>query len=83
MYVNLVREASGGLLLFYQRKHTLTMPVLSGTQIYKINLQTNFNFSRTNALDSAYPWETDPTLGLTSWLKSIGLQFEINLNKML
>ena len=59
------------------------MPVLLGTQIYKINFQTNYKFVRTNALDFAYPWETDLIFGLVILGKSIGYQFELDLNKML
>ena len=53
-----------------------------GTLIYKIKFQTNFRFVRTSALDSACHWETVPTLGLESLRKSIGFQFELDLNKM-
>ena len=42
------------------------MPVLPGTQINIRNCQTNYKFARTNALDFAYPWETDLILGLVS-----------------
>ena len=49
------------------------------------NLQKKFSdklrFARTNALDSAYPWVTDTTLGLESLKKSIDFQFELDLNK--
>ena len=58
------------------------MSVLPDTLIYKINVQTNLRFVRTSALDSAYPWESDPTFGLENLRKSIGFQFELDLNKM-
>ena len=59
------------------------MLVLLGTQIYKRNCQTNNKFARTNALDFAYPWETDLIFGLVSLSKSIGFQLELDSNKML
>ena len=59
------------------------MLVLLGTQIYERNCQTNYKFARTNALDFAYPWETDLIIGFVSLRKSIVVQLELDSNKML
>ena len=59
------------------------MPVLLGTQIYIRNCQINYKFARTNALFSAYPWETYLIFGLVSLRKSTGFQLKLDSNKML
>ena len=58
------------------------MPVVPGTKIYKRDFQTNYRFDRTSSLYSAYPCETDPTLGLEfkeiNWLP-VRARFEQNV----